>query len=66
MLYIGIVLADGIIDLCESENAAETLYNECMKRTDNLGVDVILDLQCKVSESRDLKNVNQFLDYVLV
>ena len=40
---------DGIIDLSGSENMADKLYDECMKRTDSLGVDVVLDLQSEVS-----------------
>lgn len=39
---------DEIIDLSESSDIDDTLYNECMKKTDNLGVDVILDLESQV------------------
>ncbi|XKL65186.1 hypothetical protein PGB90_005272 [Kerria lacca] len=36
---------DEIIDLFHTENVANTLFSECMKKTDYLGVDVIFDLE---------------------
>lgn len=43
-------LADGVIDLSCDKNIASIVYNEVMKKTDNLGADIVLDLDSKVIE----------------
>ncbi|XP_065201802.1 quinone oxidoreductase-like protein 1 [Planococcus citri] len=43
---------DEIIDLSESTDIDDTLFNECMNKTDNLGVDVVLDLETSMKEDK--------------
>lgn len=43
-------MIDGIIDLSSCEDVADSLYSECMKKTDGIGVDVILDLETQLKQ----------------